>query len=69
MKLSLVLLFDDMVAICYYLLDFLEFYKTYGTIGFTVSIALLINILKGFSSKMTLEVAKIGLKGSTQYML
>ena len=52
-----------------YSLDFLEFYKTQGTIGFTVRIALLINIPKGFSSKMTLEVAKIGLKVSTQYML
>ena len=50
-------------------LDFLEFYKTQGTIGFPVRIALLINIPKGFSSKMTLEVAKIGLKVSTQYML
>ena len=47
----------------------LEFYKTQGTIGFPVRIALLINIPKGFSSKMTLEVAKIGLKVSTQYML
>ena len=52
-----------------YYLDFLEFYKTQGTIGFPVRIALLINIPKGFSSKMTLEVAKIGLKVSTQYML
>ena len=52
-----------------YTVDFLEFYKTQGTIGFPVRIALLINIPKGFSSKMTLEVAKIGLKVSTQYML
>ena len=50
-------------------IDFLEFYKTQGTIGFPVRIALLINIPKGFSSKMTLEVAKIGLKVSSQYML
>ena len=50
-------------------IDFLEFYKTQGTIGFPVRIALLINIPKEFSSKMTLEVAKIGLKVSTQYML
>ena len=48
---------------------FLEFYNTQGTIGFPVRIALLINILKGFSSKMTLEVAEIGLKVSTQCML
>ena len=50
-------------------LDLLEFYKTQGTIGFPVRIALLINIPKGFSSKMTLEVAKIGLKVSSEYML
>jgi len=50
-------------------LDFLEFYKMQGIIGFPVRIALLINIPKGYSSKMTLEVAKIGLKVSTQYML
>ena len=48
---------------------FLEFYKTQGTIGFPVRIALLINIPKEFSTKMTLEVAKIGLVVSTQYML
>ena len=53
----------------YTTVDLLEFYKTQGTIGFPVRIALLINIPKGFSSKMTLEVAKIGLKVSTQYML
>ena len=47
-------------------LDFLEFYNTQGTIGFPVRIAPLINIPKGFSSKMTLKVAKIGLKVSTQ---
>ena len=43
-------------------IDFLEFYEPQGTIGFPARIALLINIPKGFSSKMTLEVAKIGLK-------
>ena len=52
-----------------YELGFLEFYQTQGTIDFPVKIALLIHIQKGFSSKMTLEVAKIGLKVSTQYML
>ena len=50
-------------------LDRPEFFKTQGTIGLPVRIAPLINILKGFSSKMTLKVAKIGLKESTQYML
>ena len=50
-------------------LDLLEFYKTQGTIGFPVRIALLINIPKGFTSKKTLEVAKIGLKVSTWYMV
>ena len=47
------------------LIDFLKFYETQGTIGFPARIALLINISKGFSFKMTLEVAKIGLKVST----
>ena len=50
-------------------IDFPEFFKMHGTIGLLVRIAPLINIPKGFSSKMTLEVAKIGLKVSTQYML
>ena len=54
-----------MQAFFHWLLGFLEFYKTQGTIGFPVRIALLNNIPKGFSSKMTLEVAKIGLKVST----
>ena len=46
-----------------------EFFKTQGTIGLPVWIGPLINIPKGFSSKMTLEVAKIGLKVSTRCML
>ena len=46
-----------------------EFFKTQGTNGLQVWIGPLINIPKGFSSKMTLEVAKIGLKVSTQCML
>ena len=53
----------------FYTVDFLEFFKTQGTIGLPVRIVPLINIPKGFSSKMTLEVAKIGLKVSTQYMV
>ena len=36
---------------------------------FPARIAHLINIPKGFSFKMTLEVAKIGLKVSSEYML
>ena len=65
---------NSLYLLCYrqhkvHVLDLLEFYKTQGTIGFPVRITPLINIPKGFSSTMTLEVVKIGLKVSTQYML
>ena len=50
-------------------LDLPEFFKMHGTIGLLVRIVPLTDIPKGFTSKMTLEVAKIGLKVSTQYML
>ena len=54
---------------CPYALGFLEIFKAQAPNGLPVRIAPLINIPKGFSSKMTLEVAKIDLKASTQYML
>ena len=51
------------------ILGFPEIFNTQAPYGLPVRIAPLINIPKGFSSKMTLEVAKIALKVSTQYML
>ena len=50
-------------------IGFPEIFNTQAPYGLPVRIAPLINIPKGFSSKMTLEVAKIALKVSTQYML
>ena len=49
--------------------DLPELFKTQRTVGRLMLIAPLINIPKGFSCKMTVEVAKIGLKVITQYML
>ena len=51
-----------------YTLDYLVFFKTYRTTGRPARNTLLINIPKGFSSKMPPYVAERALEVSSDYM-